>query len=93
MVGASKIVRDITEQLAAIRATERHSRQLSIINRVFQVASEPIGLERVLDALLSEICDVFNADAMDIYDHILEANPDDADAKVAMASLVIQHPR
>ncbi len=63
----TEIVRDITEQLQATQAAERHSRQLSIINRVFQVASEPIGLERVLDALLSEICEVFNADAMDIH--------------------------
>ena len=68
----TNIVRDITERVHSTQAVARHLRQLSILNHILQVASAPIGFERVLDVLLTEICEVFNADAADI--HLMDTN-------------------
>jgi PAS domain S-box-containing protein len=63
----TNIVRDITEHVESTKAVERHVRQLSILNRVLQIASAPIGFENMMMTLLTEISDVFQADAADIY--------------------------
>src|SRR5258706_969171 len=68
----TNIARDITDRVKATQAVGRHIRQLSILNRVLQVASAPIGFEQMLDALLTETCEVLDSDAADI--HLMDAN-------------------
>ncbi len=64
------VSRDVTEHVQTQRAAERHSRQFAILNRVLQAASQPTDLNQVLEALLSQICEVFKADVVGF--HILD---------------------
>ncbi len=62
--------REVTEHVRAEQAAERHSKQLAVLNRVLLAASQPVDLNQVLDALLSQVGELFEADASAI--HILD---------------------
>ncbi|MEP7286741.1 MAG: PAS domain-containing protein [Chloroflexota bacterium] len=72
LIGMFGVGRDITGNVQVTETVARHIRQLTILNRILQVASAPIGFESMLDALLTEVCEIFNADAADIY--LIDAN-------------------
>src|SRR5260370_28149700 len=68
----SRIVRDVTERVKSEQAVAQHAQQLATLNHILQVAATPTDFEQVLDTLLTEISDVFAADAADI--HLIDSN-------------------